>query len=110
MPKPRVILDDSQIERVKALAASKLPLQTVARKLGIARKTLANALIRQGYGPWMEVAFPSRPGVGGGSQIGVERPPKSSGEMRKLKPGQIQAPLKVPESLQAKWLMGRYAA
>lgn len=59
----------------------------------------------------MEEAFPSRPGAGsGGSKKGVEREPKSNGEMRKLKPEQIVVPLKVPESLQAKWLMGRYAA
>lgn len=111
MAKPRVILTPSQIERLKALAAVELPLQTVARQLGMARETLANALIRQGYGPWMEEAFPSRPGAGsGGSKKGVEREPKSNGEMRKLKPEQIVVPLKVPESLQAKWLMGRYAA
>ena len=60
---------------------------------------------------WMEEAYPCRRGVGsGGTRKGVERKPKSSGEMRKLKPEQIVVPLKVPESLQSKWLMGRYAA
>ena len=111
MPKPRVILTPDDIERVKALAAVELPLQTVARQLGMARETLANALIRQGYGPWMETAFPSRPGVGsGGSQIGVERSPKSPGELRKLKPEQIKAPLEVPGGPQVKWLTRAWRA
>jgi len=111
MAKPRVILTPSQIDRVKAMAAVELPLETVARQLGMARETLANALTRQGLGEWMEEAFPNRQGVGsGGARKGVERKPKSSGEMRKLKPEQIVVPLKVPESLQAKWLMGRFVA
>lgn len=38
MAKPRVILTPSQIERLKALAAVELPLQTVARQLGMAGK------------------------------------------------------------------------
>jgi len=111
MAGPRVILTPSQIDRVKAMAAVELPLETVARQLGMARETLANALIRQGLGEWMEEAYPCRRGVGsGGARKGVDRKPKSDGEMRKLKPEQIVVPLKVPESLQAKWLMGRYAA
>lgn len=111
MAKPRIILTASQIERVKALAAAELPLQTVARQLGMVRETLVNALTRQGLGEWMEEAFPNRQGVGSSAaRKGKPGKPKSSGEMRKLKPEQIVVPLKVPESLQAKWLMGRYAA
>ncbi len=111
MAKPRVILTPSQIDRVKAMAAVELPLETVARQLGMVRETLKAALERQVSIEWVAQAFPSRQGVGsGGARKGVERKPKSDGEMRKLKPEQIRAPLKLPESLQAKWLMGRYAA
>lgn len=111
MAKPRVILDDDQIKRVKAMAADETPLQTVADKLGMVRETLKAALERQTSKEWVAQAFPNRQGVGsGGAKKGVERKPKSNGEMRKLKPEQIVVPLKVPESLQAKRLMGRSVA
>ena len=111
MAKPRVILDDDQIKRVKAMAADETPLQTVADKLGMVRETLKAALERQTSKEWVAQAFPTRQRVGrGGAKKGVERKPKSNGEMRKLKPEQIVVPLKVPESLQAKRLMGRSVA
>lgn len=112
MAKPRVILDDSQIDRVRAMAAVELPLQTVARQMGMARGTLASALTRQGLGEWMAEAFPNRQGAGAGiAQQGKDKKSRvDAGEIRKLKPEQIRPPLVLPESLQAKWLMGRYAA
>ena len=60
MAKPRVILTPSQIDRVKAMAAVELPLETVARQLDMARETLTSALTRQGLGEWMEEAFRRR--------------------------------------------------
>lgn len=111
MNRAKTILTASQIERVKAMAGVKTPITAVARQLDMDRKTLINALIRQGYGEWMEQAFPNLQGYGsGGGHSADEIKRQERCEMRKLKPEQIVVPLKVPESLQAKWLMGRFVA
>lgn len=96
MARQLLVLTDKQIERIQAMGAAKVPLGTVARHLEIDRKTLTKAMIRQGYGVWMETAFPSRQGYGTcGGKSADEIRRQNDGEMRKLKPEQIKAPLNV---------------
>lgn len=88
-------LTDTDLERLQVYANLGIPLQAAARRFGVKRATLAAALDRQGLGPWMDENFPSRQGQGRRNYPETRASKVDVGQMRKLKPEQIAAPLNV---------------
>jgi len=87
------------------------PLSVVCKKLGVHRNVIKRACRDALLSSWLEENFPKQQGVGSRPEAyGRELASKVDGGLRKLKLEQIGAPLKVPETVQAKWLTRRWAA
>lgn len=102
-------LTDERVSHLNACAAQGMPLAAAARELGVLATTIKDAASRECKDDWLRQKFPRKQGYGGGQRRKALNY-KVDGEIRRLKPEDIDAPLVVPNSPQTRWLTRSWAA
>lgn len=104
-------LTSHRIHLLKYCAGKGMCLTEAAKDLGVQVKTIRAAAARKEKTEWLNGLFPSMRGKGSGKpRAGRELRSRVDGEIRRLTPEQIKAPLVVPDNAQTKWLTRSWAA